>query len=161
MTTMTDENTRIVIALTERTPLRELWQKALQHRRETRTELLALFVADDQWHRAASLPFTCEISRVSGVNVNFTRERAKQVHEDAISRARRQMEELACEANLPFAFEVLLESDQKRIREFVSGSQNILIAPTFLTKRPLFAALEELGCQIVLIEAVENTGQGH
>ena len=155
----TDDKARIVIAVTELTPVRQLWREALQRLRESRAELFALFVADDRWHRAASLPFTREISRVSGMDVDFTLRRASQVHEEAINRTRYQMQELASEANLVLKFEVLPESDQQRIRELVAGPQNILIAPSFISRRPLFAELQKLGCRIVLIEAREDADE--
>ena len=136
--------------------MHQLWREALQRLRESRAELLALFVADDRWQRAASLPFTREISRISGTDADFTLRRASQVHEEAINRTRYRMQELASEADLALMFEVLRESDQQRIRELVAGSQNILIAPSFITGRPLFAELQNLGCRIVLIEAKEE-----
>jgi hypothetical protein len=158
MTGMTDDNAgtaRIVIAVTELAPLQKLWREALHHLGETRAELLTLFVADDQWHRAASLPFTREISRAGGVDVDFTLQRARQVHEESINRVKRRMQELAAEADLPLAFKVLPESDQQRIMEFIGGPQNVLIAPSFITRRPLFRELQKLDCRIVLIEVRE------
>jgi len=152
----TDDKARIVIAVTELTPVRQLWREALQRLRESQAELFALFVADDRWRRAASLPFTREISRLSGMDADFTLRRASQVHEEAINRTRYRMQKLASEANLALMFEVLPESDQQRIRELVAGSQNILIAPSFITGRPLFAELQKLDCRIVLIEAEEE-----
>lgn len=155
----TDDKARIVIAITELAPVRPLWREALQRLRESRAELFALFVADDRWHRAASLSFTREISRVSGTDADFTLRRASQVHEEAINRTRFRMQELASEADLALMFEVLPESDQQRIREFVAGSQHILIAPSFITRWPLFAELQKLDCRIVLIEAKEEADE--
>jgi len=157
---MTDVKARIVIAVTELTPVQELWRAALQRLHESWADLHALFFADDQWHRAASLPFTREISRISGINEDFTQQRASQVHEEAINRTRRRMQDLASEANLAIVFEVLPESNQQRIRELVSGPQNTLIAPSFITRRPLFAELQKLDCRIVLVEAKEESFQG-
>jgi hypothetical protein len=154
-----DDKVRIVIAVTELTPVRQLWREALQRLRESRAELLALFVADDRWHRAASLPFTREISRASGMDADFTLRRARQVHEEAINRTQDRMQELASEADLALIFKVLGESDQQRIRELVAGSQNILIAPSFMTRRPLFAELQKLDCRIVLIETEEEANE--
>lgn len=155
-TRKTDDTARIVLAVTELTPVQGLWQEAIQRLRETRAELLALYVANDQWHRAATLPFTREISRASGAIAEFTMQRAMQLHTEATSRAQRQIQALASEANTPLIFEVLFESDQARIRELVAGSQNILIAPSFITRRPLYAELQKLDCRIVLIEAEEQ-----
>lgn len=152
---------RIVIAVTELSPVRQLWREALQRLSESHAEVLALFVTDDRWHRAASLPFTREISRVSGMDMDFTLRRASQVHEEAINRTRYRMQELASEADLALAFKVLPESHQRQIRELVAGSQNILIAPSFITRRPLFAELQKLDCRIVLIEAKEEVDENH
>ena len=154
-----DDKARIVLALTELTPVRLLWREVLQRKHESTAELLALFVADDRWHRAASLPFTREISRVSGMEENFTSGRARQVHEEAIHRTQRRMQELASEANLVLMFEVLPESGPQRIRDLVAGSQDILIAPSFISRRPFFAELQKLGCRIELIEVNEEADQ--
>jgi len=144
---------RVVIAITELAPVHTVWREALQHLQESHAELLALFLADDHWHRAASLPFTREISRLSGTNVDFTSQRASEVHKQTIDRAHRQLKELAAEANREVAFEVLPETDKKRIREFVAKTetQTILIAPRMLASRPLIAECSKSGCRIVLI----------
>jgi len=155
----TDQNARIVIAVTELTPVQQLWQEALQHLRETRADLFALFVADDRWYRAATLPFTREISRWSGMDVKFTVQRARQLHDEAVRRARQRMHDLAAEAKTQIVFEVLPESDQERIRELAAGPQNVLIVPSFIARRPLFAELQKLNCRIVLIEAEEERGE--
>ena len=150
------ETLRIAIAVTETSPMHELWRTALRYLSDSHAELMALFVADDRWHRAASLPFTCEISRVGGTAADFTAHRAEQVSEEAVTRARRRLEDLASEAGLGLAFEVLSESDQEKVRELVADVQSILIAPSFVAKRPIFAQLEKLDCEIVLIEATED-----
>lgn len=156
-----NDKARIVIAVTELTPVQQLWREALQRLGDSRAEILALFFADDRWHRAASLPFTREISRVSGMDTDFTLRRASLVHEDAINSARFRMHDLASKADLTLVFEVLPESDQHRIRELVAGSQNTLIAPSFITRRPLFAELQKLDCRIILIETKEEADESH
>ena len=150
---------RIVIAVTELTPVQQLWREALQRFPDSQAEIIALFLADDRWHRAASLPFTREISRVSGTDSDFTLQRAIQVHEDAIKRAQFRMQNLASKADLALVFEVLSESDQHRFRELVAGAQNTLIAPSFISKRPLFQELQKLGCTIILIETKEGADE--
>ena len=145
------EITRIVIAVTEFAPVQSLWREALQHIRQSRAELLALFLADDQWHRAASLPFTREISRLSGVDMDFTSQRAKEIHKEAVERAQRQLQQLAAEANRKLAFEVLPESDQNKVREIATERPTILIVPSALANRPIFEELEKSGCRVVLI----------
>jgi hypothetical protein len=150
------ESMRITIAVSESSPVQQLWRAALRFLSDSPAELTALFVADDRWHRAASLPFTCEISRIGGAVADFTVHRAEQVSTEAVTRAQRRMEDLASEAGLALAFEVLSESDQERIRELVAGARNVLIAPSFMTSRPIFAQLKELDCRIVLIETPDK-----
>jgi hypothetical protein len=149
---------RITIALTESSSEQQLWRAALRHLSDSPAELTALFFADDRWHRAASLPFTCEISRIGGAVANFTAQRAEQVSHEAATRARRRMQVLAADAGLALGFEILSDSDQKRARELVGGARNILIAPSFITSRPIFAQFRKLDCQIVLIEAEDGGG---
>jgi len=150
------ETMRIAIAVTELSPVQQLWRAALRHLSDSQAELMALFVTDDRWHRAASLPFTCEISRVGGAIADFTTQRAEQVSSEAATRAQRRMEDLASEAGLALGFKVLSESDQDRISELVDRTPNILIAPSFITSRPIFAQFRKLDCRIVLIEATEE-----
>lgn len=144
---------RVVIAITELAPVHTVWREALQYLQESRAELLALFLADDLWHRAASLPFTREISRLSGVDVDFTSQRASEVRKEAIDRAHRQLQKLAAEANRKIAFEVLPESDHDKVRDVVTKTEarTILIVPAVLANRPLIAEFAKADCQIVLL----------
>jgi len=48
------------------------------------------------------------------------------------------------------------ESDALRLREFIGSRKNILVAPSFLSTRPIYAALSELNCRIELVEAKEE-----
>jgi hypothetical protein len=150
---------RVVIAVTETSPLSALWQAAMNLMSETPAELVALFVDDDRWRRAASLPFTREISRVSGATADFTVQRAEQLNREAITQTRIRVEKLASKADLALAFEVLPESDQDRIKELVGADQNVLIAPSFIRTRPIYAHLSRLDCQILLIEAAREDPQ--
>ena len=143
---------RVVIAVTELAPVQQRWGEALQFLEESRAELHALFMEDERWHRAASLPFTREISRVSGMGVDFTLQRAVAVHKAAISRAQQQLQQLAAEAEHELAFEVLPESDRERIRDLVAGAQCVVIAPAALADQPVFKELMELGCRVLLIK---------
>lgn len=160
MTKRSDKKPRIVIAVTELAPVHQLWSAALKLLAESRAELLAVFITDDRWHRAASLPFTREISRISGMDEDFTARRAIQVHDEAIHRTQIQIQELASRADLKLVFEVLAESDQQRVRELVTGSNDTLIAPSVIGTRPLFEELRKLGCRIVLIETRKETYPG-
>jgi hypothetical protein len=143
---------RVVIAITELAPVQQMWGEALQFLEESRAELHALFVEDARWHRAASLSFTREISRVSGIDADFTLQRAIEVHKEVIDRAQQQLQQLAAESEHELAFEVLPESDQGRIRDLVAGNQCIVIAPEVLADQPVCKVLQELGCRIVLIK---------
>ena len=149
---------RVVIAVTETTPVALLWETALRLLRESRAELAALYVRDDRWHRVASLPFTREILRSGGVAVEFTRQRAEQVSRERAARVREAIGKLAAEADLEPVFETLDESDALRLREFIGSRENILVAPSFISTRPIYALLSELNCRIELVEATEEEG---
>ncbi len=142
---------RIVIAVTELAPVQQMWGEALQFLEESRAELHALFVEDQRWHRAASLPFTREISRISGMDADFTMQRAIEVHKEAIDRAQQQLQQLAAESDHELAFEVLPESDRERFRDLVADVQCVVIAPA-LADQPAFNELQKLGCRVLLIK---------
>ena len=157
--TKTDDRLRVVIAVTESSPLSELWRAAMKFMSESPAELVALFFDDDRWRRAASLPFTREISRIGGPVADFTVQRAEQINKEAITRMQHRVEQLASKADLTLEFDVLLESNQKRIKELVGTGQNVLIAPSFIKTRPIYAHLTRLDCRILLIEATEKSRQ--
>ena len=161
---------RVLIAITEQSPVDVLWRTALRRLDRERRELTAVYLSEDHWQRAASLPFTREISRVGGTTVEFTLQRASQVHEDAVNRARDLVNKLASDARLTPEFEVLKGSDLTRARELLEGAGNVLIAPSLIRRRPIFAEFEKLGCHIELVgedvdvgnalpEAEDNAGQ--
>lgn len=154
--TQTEVKLRVVIAVTETTPVTRLWETALRLLREAPAELAALYVQDDRWHRVASLPFTREILRSGGVAVEFTQQRAEQVSRERAARVQDAIRKLADEANLKPVFETLNESDAERLRQFIGSHDNILVAPSFMSTRPIFAALTELNCRIELVEAEEE-----
>jgi hypothetical protein len=154
--TKNELNLRVVIAVTETTPVGLLWETALRLLRESPAELAALYVQDDRWHRVASLPFTREILRSGGVAVDFTRQRAEQVRRERAARVREAIRKLAAEVNLEPVFEILDESDALRLREFIGSRENILVAPSFISTRPIYAMLSELNCRIELVEAREE-----
>lgn len=142
---------RIVIAVTAVTPVQRLWQEALQLLAEYRGELHALFLEDTQWLRAASLPFTREISRVSGIDAEFTVQRARDIHDVAVRRVQRELKQLAGEQRRELAFEVLPETDVQRMRDLAAGAGCIVIAPEALARHAGFAELQKLGCRLILI----------
>jgi hypothetical protein len=154
--TKNELNLRVVIAVTETTPVGLLWETALRLLRESPAELAALYVQDDRWHRVASLPFMREILRSGGVAVDFTRQRAEQVRRERAARVREAIRKLAAEVNLEPVFEILDESDALRLREFIGSRENILVAPSFISTRPIYAMLSELNCRIELVEAREE-----
>jgi len=149
---------RVVIAVTETAPVARLWETALRLLRDSPAEVAALYVQDDRWHRVASLPFTREILRSGGVAVEFTRQRAEQVSRERAARVREAIRKLAAEAELEPVFEILDESDALRLREFIGNRENILVAPSFISTRPIYAMLSELNCRIELVEAKEEEG---
>lgn len=147
---------RIVMAVTETTPVARLWEAARRLLRESPADLVTLYLEDDRWHRAASLPFTREILRSGGVPVDFTQQRAEQVSRERAARVREMIKKLAAESKLETAFEILSESDPERLREFIGSHENILVAPSFISARPIFAMLTETNCRIELVEAEEE-----
>ncbi len=106
---------------------------------------------DTQWLRAASLPFTREISRVSGIDADFTIQRARDVHDAAVRRVQRELKQLAGEQRRELAFEVLAEADLERIRDLAAGTGCIIIAPEALAHQAGFRDLQQLGCRVILI----------
>ena len=142
---------RIVIAVTTVSPVQRLWQEALQLLAEHHGELHALFLEDTQWLRAASLPFTREISRVSGVDAEFTRQRAQDVHDQAVRRVQRELKRLADEQRRELAFEVLPETDRQRIRDLTAGARCIVIASESLARHGDLEEIRKLGCRVIVV----------
>lgn len=147
---------RVVIAVMESSPVAELWRAAMQFLGDPQTEVVALFVDDDRWRRAASLSFTREISRLGGAEADFTAQRAAELDKEAVSRTQRNFERLASDADFALAFEVLAESDQKRIQELLGSEPNVLVAPSLITSRPIYAHIERLNCRTLLVETREE-----
>ena len=147
---------RLVIAVTEDSSLNELWRGAMRHLQGASAELHGVFLADDRWHQAASLSISCEVSKIGGAITNFTAQRADLIREESIARVRHHMERLASEADLAFAFDVLAESDHARIQELVGGAGSTVVAPALLTRHPVYAQMERLGCRIVIIKEADQ-----
>lgn len=150
---MTTENStrRIVIALTETSPVPILWRAAMALRAETSGDLITLFLQDERWLRAASLPFTREFPRSGGRPVDFTHQRAREVNQEIAKQARRLIEQLADKAKAKVLFETLLEPDRSRLVELVGESRSVLIAHDAITALPVYMHFVELGWQIELI----------
>ena len=155
-----EDRIRILIAVTESSPVGRLWRAALELSGGD-TEVVALFVSDDRWRRAASLPFTREISKLGGSDVDFTRQRAEELYRETVARIHRRIEQLAAEADLALAFEELSEQDDTRLQELAAGARSIVIAPTIIRRQPIYASLSRLDCRIELIETTsEDDGNG-
>ena len=144
---------RILLAVTETSPVERLWQSLIDQVADARAEVVTVLVSDDSWRRAASLPFTREISRISGVQEAFTRHRAEQVSADAAVRAREQLESLARDSQLELEFEVVSEDEDARVATVITVERDILIAPSVLEGKPLFTKLARLHRRVVLVEA--------
>ncbi|MDH3533953.1 MAG: hypothetical protein OEO82_13550 [Gammaproteobacteria bacterium] len=149
-----EDRLRVVIAVTETSSVAELWRSVQQTVTGSRAEVLALFLHDERWHRAASLPFTREISRVGGATADFTAQRAEQILADTVSRLQQQMQRLAAEADIKVAFEVLPESDPARARALIDSDEckSVLIVPASLTAHPLLAELTTSDLRVLIVE---------
>lgn len=157
---MTSDRTdvrRVMLALWETSSLQDLWQVALEHISDAPAELLTVFVSDDRWRRAASLPFTREVSRFGGGARDFTLLRAEQIDKEAVSRAEERLRELATEARIQFTFTVLGEHEATKIGELVASESDVLIASAVLKRRPIYAEIARLKCRILLIDAEDDT----
>lgn len=157
---MTSDRTdvrRVMLALWETSSLQDLWRAALQHISDTPVELVTVFVTDDRWRRAASLPFTREVSRFGGGTRDFTLVRAEQVDKEAATQAEDQLRELATAARIQFSFTVLGEHEAPKIGEFVTRESDVLIASAVLKRRPIYAEIARLKCQILLVDTEDDT----
>ena len=147
---------RVMLAVTETSPLEKLWQSLVEHVEGSRAEVVTVFVRDDTWHRVATLPFTVEISRISGACVAFTQRRAEQLGEDAAGRMRQRLEQLAAETGLRPVFEVLSTTEVSEIRRLVEVERDLLIAPSLLKGMPLLSELANRHRQVLLVEVEET-----
>lgn len=159
MTTV-NEKRRIVIALTETSPVPRLWHAAMARHAESPGDLLTLFLQDERWLRAASLPFTREFPRSGARSLAFTHERAREVSRETAKQAKRLIEQLADKAKTQVMFETLLEPDRGRLIELVGEYQSILIAHDAITSLPVYVHFVELGCHIELVgSSSEDNGE--
>ena len=153
MTKDTSSKRRVMLAITDTGSLQAIWHTALERLTSDGAELITVFVHDDRWRRAASLPFTEEISRASGSSMNFTLRRAEEVHRDVVVRTQDRLQKLAADSEIQFVFEILTEHEATRFHEFVRSESDLLIAPSFLKGRPFYGELARLKCQILLVDA--------
>ena len=123
-----NEGRLIILAVTERSPLPALWRVVTEHLENPHDEVVTLLLRDDRWQRAASLPFTREVSRISGRHTNFTQWRAAQIDDQVAAQLARQLQRLASDAKQRVAFEILSESNVEALLEERSITADVLIA---------------------------------
>jgi hypothetical protein len=148
---------RVMLAVTETSPLEVLWQSLVEHVAGSRAEVLTVFVSDDTWRRVASLPFAVEISRISGTRMAFTQRRAEQLGEDAAGRMRQRLEQLAAGTNLQLVFEVLTTTETGQVRRLVDIERDLLIAPSLLKGMPWLSELAGRHRQVLLVEVDDQS----
>ena len=146
---------RALLVVTETSPVDKLWRALLDHLADAQAEVVAVFVSDDRWTRAASLPFTREISRLSGGSEVFTARRARQVVGDSAERVQQRIRQLAEDRQMQLVFEILHVQEPYRIREFVRIEYDVLIAPSVLQRWPDFADLARPERRVVLVDDEE------
>ena len=107
--------------------------------------------------RAASLPFTREVSLAGGATSDFTVQRAAEVLSSSAAKLQRAVEELAQKAGLSVSFQVLPESDEAAARRFLAAEASVVVGPAGLAGHPLFVELQQTDLRIVLIESTDRT----
>lgn len=157
MTKSTSNTRRVMLAVTETSSLQDLWRAAMDQLAGERAELITVFVSDDRWRRAASLPFTEEVFRTGGGSANFTLQRAEQVDRDALTRTQGRLQQLATEAEIQLAFEIIAEHEAIRIHELVRSESDLLIAPSFFKGRSFYSELTRLKCRMLLVDTRDET----
>ena len=149
------EGRRIILAMTARSPLPALWRVVVQHLEHPEDEIITFMVRDDTWRRAASLPFTREVSRISGRRSDFTQWRAAQIDDEAAIQLAQQLQGLARDVQRQIAFEVLPERKVAAMLEQLGVAADILIASAELKREPMSAEFERLRCQLLFVDAEE------
>ena len=130
---------RIVIALTESSSAESLWRTAIEASRKSESDMVALFIDDERWELAASLPFTREIPRLGGAPVE------------------QEMQRLADAAGVKLAFEKLRESDLSGLAAVLGHERVVLIADAPLTSRPVYAQFTRFECQVLLVDGGDGS----
>ena len=159
MTKETNKTRRVMLAFNEASSLHDLWRAAMEQMTGDAFELTTVFVRDDRWRRAASLPFTQEISRASGSSMNFTLQRAEEVDRDAVTQMQGRLQQLAMDSKIRMAFEILAEHEATRIHEFVRSESDLFIAPSFFKRQPLYSELARLKCRILFVDANDGPAE--
>ena len=156
MATETPRPQRVALVVTETSPLDRLWKALVEQLAGENAEVVTIFISDDRWHRAASLPFTREISRLSGAGQDFTRQRAAALHGDLALRTREQISQLASETTLQITFEIISVHDSTEMRQHVCIERDILIAPIALEGWPIFAELARVNRKVLLVDEEDH-----
>ena len=156
---MTEPSARVLVLMTESGPVEQLWQTALDHARETGSEVNVLIVHDERWYRAASLPFTREISRLGGPRRNFTRERADALVGEAVSRVRRVTQALAAETRAYCRYYAVTGAMLPQLERLVTGRRGILVASSEFESLPICEQARSLSCEIILIDRDADAGR--
>lgn len=159
---MTENRTdvrRILLAMNEASSIPDLWRAVTEHLADEETELVTVFFHDDRWRRAASLPFTREIFRVSGGSAKFTATRAEQLDRDLITGIRTRLQQFATEAKIRFAFEIFSEQETTRIHELLGSDSDVLIVPSSFRGRPIYNEIVSLKCRIRFVETAGPSEQ--
>jgi hypothetical protein len=147
-----EEIRRVVIAMTESSPVQLLWDVALQAASEEPADLVAVFLYDERWERAASLPFTREVKSVGGASEDFTLKRAEQLLEECASGMRKSIEQLAKNAGCDVAFQVLPESDDTQVRTLFQAGASVVVSTSALADHPVMAELRRLELKLLIVE---------
>jgi hypothetical protein len=147
-----DDIRRIVIAMTESSPVQPLLETALQAASDEPADLVAVFLYDERWERAASLPFTREVKLVGGESEDFTLKRAAQLLEESVSDMRTRIEQLAKKAGRDVDFQVLPESDDTQVRTLFQAGASVVISTSALAEHPVMTELRRLDLKLLVIE---------
>ena len=150
---------RVLLAVSEASSVPDLWRAVTEHLADENTELVIVFLNDDRWRRAASLPFTKEIYRASGISSDFTLTRAEQLDKEVIEQIRSRLGRYATEAKIRFAFEIFSEQEIIRIHELLTSDSDVLIAPSSFRGRPIYEEITRLKCHIRFVETNEAATQ--
>lgn len=153
---MKDNQRRIVIAVTESCPVRKLWETAIRAADVENASVIALFLPNRRWRRAASLPFTREFSSVGGDAVNFSPARALEIEKETQEAVQRRVEELASAAHSILEFRVLHDDENDGFEELSADDGHTVVASSYLAKHGTLARFEKLHWQIVLVDEPED-----
>jgi hypothetical protein len=147
-----DDIRRIVIAITESSPVAELWEAALRAASEAPADLVAVYIHDERWRRAASLPFTREVRAVGGTSQDFTLQRAAELLEESVADLRARIEQLAEKAGYDVAFQVMPESDETQARTLFQAGASVVVSTSALAEHPVMAELRRLELKLLVVE---------